>query len=124
MRNRLISILHALTGLKTVFAQERNFQIQIFISIAVFILMFLFPLTAVERVFLVLVMCLVLILELTNTALEYTLDIFHPRVHPTVGMVKDIMAGAVLVGALAAGIVGILIFLPHVQLWFHSGVFM
>lgn len=121
MRNRLISILHALKGLKTVFVQERNFQIQIFVSVAVFILMFLFPLTAIERVLLVMVMCLVLLLELTNTALEYTLDIFHPRVHPTVGMVKDIMAGAVLVGALAAAMVGILIFLPYIQTWLHSG---
>lgn len=113
MRKRLQSLWFAIRGLQTVFRQERNFQIQTFAAVVVALLMFLFPLTSLERIFLVLVMCLVLLLELTNTALEYTLDIFHPRVHPTVGMVKDIMAGAVLVGAITAFIVGVLIFLPH-----------
>ena len=108
-------------GLKTVFIQEKNFQIQVVSGIGAGILMFLFPLTSVERVLIVLVICLVLLLELTNTALEYTLDIFHPRVHPTVGIVKDVMAGAVLVGALAAVIVGALIFLPYVQAYLAYG---
>lgn len=121
MRNRLRSVLFALKGLKTVFVQEKNFQIQVGLAGIVIILMFFFPLTSLERVLLVLVMCLVLLLELTNTALEYTLDIFHPRVHPTVGLVKDIMAGAVLVGAISAVAVGILIFLPHVTTWLERG---
>lgn len=113
MKNRLKSVIFAIRGLRTVFIQEKNFQIQIFFAILVGILMFVFPLHSLERVILVLVICLVLLLELTNTALEYTLDIFHPRVHPTVGIVKDVMAGAVLISALAALIIGILIFLPH-----------
>lgn len=122
MRNRLRSLLFAFRGLRTVFRQERNFQIQTIVALIVVILMFVFPLTSVERIFLVFIICLVLLLELTNTALEYTLDIFHPRVHPTVGMVKDVMAGAVLVGAITATIIGALIFLPYVwplisQLW-------
>lgn len=115
MRNRLRSVLFALKGLKAVFLQEKNFQIQVVCAFVVAVLMFVFPLTSLERILLILVMCLVLLLELTNTALEYTLDIFHPRVHPTVGIVKDIMAGAVLIGASAALVVGILIFLPHIQ---------
>lgn len=114
MRKRLQSIGFALRGLQAVFRQERNFQIQTVAAVLVIIVMFVFPLTTIERGLLVLVMCLVLLLELTNTALEYTLDIFHPRIHPTVGVVKDIMAGAVLVGALAAVIIGALIFLPHI----------
>ena len=120
MRNRLRSVLCALRGLKTVFRQEKNFQIQVVSAGVVGVLMFLFPLTSVERVLIVFVVCLVLLLELTNTALEYTLDIFHPRVHPAVGTVKDVMAGAVLVGAFTAVIVGVLIFLPYIRVWFAS----
>ena len=115
MRKRLQSIGHALHGLKTVFRQEKNFQVQSVAAVIVLLLMFLFPLTGLERVILVLVVALVLLLELTNTALEYTLDIFRPRIHPTVGSVKDIMAGAVLVASIAAVVVGVLIFFPYIN---------
>lgn len=114
MRKRLQSFGFAFKGLRTVFRQEKNFQIQSIVGAAVFASMFIFPLASLERVLLVLVICLVLLLELTNTALEYTLDIFHPRIHPSVGVVKDIMAGAVLVAAATAFAVGVLIFLPHI----------
>lgn len=115
MRKRLQSITNALSGLRTVFIQEKNFQIQTILAISVFILMFIFPLTLMERLALILVVSLVLLLELTNTALEYTLDIFRPRIHPTVGIVKDIMAGAVLLSSLSAVIVGLLVFFPYVK---------
>lgn len=114
MRSRIKSLLYALRGLKTIFIQEKNFQIQTVIALVTVILMFVFPLTYLERILLVLVIGLVLLLEIANTVLEYTFDIFHPRVHPAVGVVKDIMAGAVLIGALMAGIIGIFIFLPYV----------
>lgn len=115
MRKRLQSISNALSGLRTVFLQEKNFQIQTVVALVVLFLMFLFPLSLMERLALILVIALVLLLELTNTALEYTLDIFRPRVHPTVGIVKDIMAGAVLLASLVAIIVGILVFLPYMK---------
>lgn len=114
MRKRLQSIGFAIKGLRTVFRQEKNFQIQTVVALIVFVLMMVTPLTSFERIILILLVALVLLLEITNTALEYTLDIFRPRVHPTVGIVKDIMAGAVLVGTLAAVTIGCIIFLPYV----------
>lgn len=118
MRKRLQSISNALSGLRTVFIQEKNFQIQIILAFIVLFLMFVFPLALMERLALILVISLVLLLELTNTALEYTLDIFRPRIHPTVGIVKDIMAGAVLLASLSAVIVGLLVFLPYFKALF------
>jgi diacylglycerol kinase len=46
--------------------------------------------------------------------LERTLDLLHPGEHPAVGAAKDIMAGAVLVAAVVAVVVGIILFLPHI----------
>jgi diacylglycerol kinase (ATP) len=40
--------------------------------------------------------------ELFNTAIERLADHLHPEVHPSIGMVKDCAAAAVLVAALAA----------------------
>jgi diacylglycerol kinase len=55
------------------------------------------------------------VLWLLNTAIEKYLDYKSPEQHPEVGKVKDIAAGAVLVCAFVALIIGGLIFLPK---WF------
>lgn len=40
--------------------------------------------------------------ELFNTALEHLTDHLHPQVHPSIKIVKDCAAGAVLVASLGA----------------------
>ena len=62
-----------------------------------------------------LAMGLVLSLELLNTAGEKLVDILSPDHDPRYGMVKDILAGAVLIAALAAALVGSLVFLPRLS---------
>ncbi|MBE0651218.1 MAG: diacylglycerol kinase, partial [Bacteroidales bacterium] len=41
-------------------------------------------------------------------------DIVHPDHDPRAGLVKDLAAGAVLITAIAAAIVGFLIFIPKI----------
>ena len=53
--------------------------------------------------------------ELFNTAIEKLVDLVSPERHPIAGQVKDIAAGAVLVCAVAAAIIGIIIFLPYLS---------
>ena len=71
------------------------------------------PLRTWEIVVLILLVVMVLTMEILNTALENFSDLFKPRVHPYVGVVKDLMAGSVLITALGALIVGSIILLPH-----------
>ena len=68
--------------------------------------------SGVEWALLTLSVGLVLALELLNTAGEKLVDILSPDHDPRYGMVKDILAGVVLIAALAAAVVGALIFLP------------
>lgn len=62
-----------------------------------------------------LVCALVLALELVNSALESTLDLVSPEFHPLVKRAKDAAAGAVLVAALFAVLVGLWVLGP--PLW-------
>ena len=57
---------------------------------------------------------LVISLEMVNTAIEIVVDIVSPKYDIRAGRAKDIAAGAVLVNAIVAAIVGLLIFLPKV----------
>lgn len=60
---------------------------------------------------------LVIGLEMVNSTLERMADHFHPERHPAIRDIKDLAAGAVLIAAIAAAIIGALIFLPKFGLW-------
>lgn len=107
------SFVDAGRGLRHVFNQEQNFRIQIVIACIVVGLIIYFPLRVWEIILLIILIMMVLTMELLNTAFERFTDLFKPRIHPYVGFVKDIMAGAVLLTSLGAFIVGFMIFEPH-----------
>lgn len=52
--------------------------------------------------------------ESTNTAFEHLCDVVSPELHPSVEKAKDIAAGAVLICACGAAILGILTLWPYV----------
>ena len=50
--------------------------------------------------------------EALNTALELLADAAKPEFHPLVKQAKDVAAGAVLIAAIGAAVIGALIFIP------------
>ena len=107
------SFFCALRGLVQVWREERNFKIHMFAALAVVVLMLILPLKAWEYIVLTLTIALVLILEISNTITERFVDMVKPRLHGYVGAIKDMMAGAVLIMSIAAAVVGVIIFFPH-----------
>lgn len=57
---------------------------------------------------------LVISLELVNTAVESTVDLVTEEKRPLAKKAKDTAAGAVLVSAIAAAIIGLMIFVPKI----------
>lgn len=107
------SFRYASEGIFFALRHERNFQIECVAALAVTVLMFLYPLSGTERAVLMLTMAIVLGLEMVNTALERVMDILKPRIHPYARVIKDVMAGAVLLASLLAFVTGVLIFTPY-----------
>ncbi|MEI8123705.1 MAG: diacylglycerol kinase family protein [bacterium] len=79
------------------------------LAIAIF-LGFYFGITQSEWISLIIVAGLVLVSEAFNTAIEIDIDLTSPDFHPYAKDTKDVAAGAVLISAIIAIIVGILIF--------------
>lgn len=111
----LKSFADAFRGLKHVFKSEQNFRMQVLLGLFVFVAAAYFPLRSWEVILLILLVLLVLLVEILNTAFENFSDLLKPRLHHYVGVVKDIMAGAVLLTSLVALIVGTIIFYPHLE---------
>jgi len=107
------SFTYAFSGLAKVFWEERNFRIHALISLLVIILAYYFRIAVWQLAILILIIALILILEIINTIFERLLDLLKPRIHQYVKDIKDMTAAAVLVGAWAAVLLGILIFLPY-----------
>lgn len=113
---RLIkSFTDAFRGLKHVFRSEQNFRIQVLVGVLVVVAAFWLPLQTWERILVILLVLLVLLVEILNTVFEYFSDLLKPRLHHYIYVIKDVMAGAVLLTSLVAMVVGIIIFYPHLK---------
>jgi diacylglycerol kinase len=115
----LHGFVHAWRGLLLAFKTERNFRIHTAAALIIAVALCIVPLAAWEKVILLLVVAAVLVLELINSVLERMVDLVKPRLHQYVGDIKDLMAGAVLVAAVFAVLVGVVILGPHVKLLFN-----
>ncbi len=115
LKTRLQSIQYALDGIKYILETQQNARIHLFFTLAVFILGFLFGITRMEWITLVLTVGLVWAAELFNTAVEVMVDLISPEKHIAAKICKDISAGSVLVTAFISILVGLLIFGP--PLW-------
>jgi diacylglycerol kinase len=107
------SFRYAVRGLVYAWKTEQNFRSEVYIALLVLIMMLVFPLRPIEQVLLGLLIVWVLTLELINTVLERMADIVRPKVHPYIKITKDLMAGAVLIFAAGAAVIGIIIFYPY-----------
>jgi diacylglycerol kinase (ATP) len=109
---RLRSFVYAWEGIVSFFRWEHNAQIHLAITFLVLVLSVTLGVNKWEAIAVVFSIALVWITEMCNTAIEKTMDFISIEKHPQIKLIKDIAAGAVLVAAIAAIIVGCFIFIP------------
>lgn len=112
-RERFIrSFGYAFRGVVTLLVTQGNARVHAVASVIVIGLGWWLKISAGEWCAAVLAMGLVFTAEALNTAIEAAVDLASPELHPLAGRAKDVAAGAVLCAAIAAAIVGAIIFLP------------
>ncbi|GIO97985.1 diacylglycerol kinase family protein [Paenibacillus lautus] len=110
----------AIRGILTAVQTERNMKIHIAAALIVFIAAALLQLDRMSWLFLLLAIALVFIAELVNTAVEAIIDLISPEEHVLARVAKDTAAGAALVAAVFAVVIGILVFYEPVWEWIQS----
>ncbi len=93
---------YALSGIKHTWQNEVSFRTQIRLAVLALCSLFILRPPMVWVALVLIMVCLVLALELVNTALEQVLDGLHPGQAEFVRIAKDCAAGAVFVVSLAA----------------------
>ncbi|MBP0008494.1 MAG: diacylglycerol kinase family protein [Roseofilum sp. SBFL] len=113
------SFKYAWAGVTYAFRTQRNFRIHVIAGSLVMIVGSLLQVNAVEAAILAVMISLVLVLELLNTALEAVVDLtVEQNYHELAKIAKDCAAGAVLISAIASIIVGIILLLPKLVILF------
>jgi len=111
---RAKSFTHAGRGVGIFFKSTHNAWVHVGILVIAVGAGVYFEITSVEWMLLVLASGLVLAAESFNTAIEIDIDLTSPDYHPYARDTKDVAAGAVLISAITAAVIGIFIFGPHV----------
>jgi diacylglycerol kinase len=106
------SLKAAVRGVSFTFKNERNFRIEIYIAFFVVCALIILRATLSQAAVVIMMIFLVLMIELMNTAIERVVDILKPRKHPYAKVIKDVSAATVLILAVGASIVGTIIFIP------------
>jgi diacylglycerol kinase len=104
------SFSYAVKGILAAVKEQRNLKIHLVVAVLVIALGFYFQITNIEWCILLLTIGLVIGLELINTAIENLVDLVTSERKPLAGKIKDIAAGAVLVAAVIAVVIGVVVF--------------
>lgn len=107
------SFRYAFAGIGYCMRSQRNFRIHCVSGAAAAVLAVILGISPTEWAVLALIITMVLAAEMINTVVEAVVDLASPGFHPLAKIAKDAAAGAVLINAIGAVVVGIWLFLPH-----------
>jgi diacylglycerol kinase (ATP) len=122
LRKFLESTNNAIEGIIYTAKTQRHLRYHLFA--AAFVLLFTYIIGVERTDFLIisLVVILVLLSEMINTAIEYVVDMLSPEYSEKARIAKDVAAGAVFITAFGAVIVGYVVLFPYVKTIFDTGI--
>ena len=117
-KKQLRSFGYAWKGIRCCIGKEQNLSFHLIATVVTVIAGFLLEITRIDWMSVILCIGVVIAAELFNSAIEKLVDLVSPERHPIAGQVKDIAAGAVLVCAATAAIIGLIVFIPYLTRFF------
>ncbi len=115
MHKVLHSLKNAFLGLQYCFKTQRNMAIHALIGVIILAFGLLLHTSLYDKLFLLSAIMLVLVAEAFNTAIEKTIDLYTEERNSLAQIAKDVAAGAVLLTAIYAVLVGLVVLGP--PLW-------
>ena len=107
MKHRFIdSVNFAIQGILHATRTQKHMRYHFCSAIVLLVAVLFLPLTALEFTVLCLSVSFVLFAEMLNTAVETIVDLVSPEYHPLAKIAKDVAAGAVLIAAFGAAVMG------------------
>jgi diacylglycerol kinase (ATP) len=112
---RLKSFGFAFAGIGLMLRTQHNAWLHLAATILVCAAGVFFQISAADWRWAIVAIVIVWVAEAMNTAFEHLCDVVSPDFHASVKKAKDVAAGAVLICALGASVIGVLIFWPYLN---------
>jgi diacylglycerol kinase len=120
---RLESFRHAFDGWRFLVRNEPNMRIHLGLAACAMALGIWLRIDAAEWRWLIVAVALVLAAEALNTAVEQACNAVSRSYNPAIKAAKDVAAGAVLIAAIAAALIGMSVFAPRLVQPDRTGLF-
>jgi diacylglycerol kinase len=114
LQKHVKSFSHASHGLWWVVSTQSNFKIHLLLSLTAVIGSFVFSISYPEFLVILVLICLGLVIEIVNTAIEETIDALDKNPREEIRIAKDVSASAMLVFSVGSFIIACVIFVPRI----------
>jgi diacylglycerol kinase (ATP) len=121
LRRWLKSANYAIEGILHGAKTQRHLRYHFFSAAFILFLSYLVGVTRLEFVIISLAVILVISSEMLNSAVEVIVDLLSPEYSEKARVAKDIAAGAVLITAFGAAVLGYIILFPYLKALFSGG---
>jgi diacylglycerol kinase (ATP) len=121
LRRWLKSANFAIEGILHGTKTQRHLRYHLYSAAFVLILSYVLGVSRNDFLIIALTVIVVLLAELSNTAIEAVVDMVSPEQSEKAKIAKDVAAGAVLTTAFGAAVIGYIIILPHLRNAFQDG---
>ncbi|MBI4848924.1 MAG: diacylglycerol kinase [Nitrospirae bacterium] len=113
---------HAIEGILHAAKTQRHMRYHLYAAILILIISFTIGISWSEFVILITLSIIVLAIEMLNTAVESITDVLFKEYNEQAKWIKDVAAGAVLITALGAAVIGYIILFEPVKSFFYNGL--
>jgi len=117
-KKRILSFKYAFNGIAYIYKTQHNSWIHTIFMVLAITLNIVLKIDLIEWAVILIVMSIVLVAEIFNTAIELIIDFISPNYNKIAGIVKDVAAGGVLLTVFFAVAVGGIIYLPKINAMF------
>jgi diacylglycerol kinase (ATP) len=121
VRNFIASVRYAIEGFVAALKHEPSFREDFVFVILLVPLAIILPVNAVSTALMIASLLLIMIVELLNSAIEWTIDYLRPEIHPLAKRVKDMASAAVFVSYVNCIIVWVVLLWPSNAVWQRIG---
>lgn len=122
LRKWIDSANNAIEGILHAAKTQRHLRYHFYSAVAVLVLSYILGVERTDFLIISIAVILVLLSEMINTAIEYVVDMISPEHSEKARVAKDVAAGAVLITAFGAAVLGYIILFPYFSRAFEQGI--
>ncbi|MCL4491849.1 MAG: diacylglycerol kinase [Nitrospirae bacterium] len=123
LRKWIYSANNAIEGILHAARTQRHLRYHLYFASAALFLSYILGVERTDFLIISVAVILVLLAEMVNTAIEYLVDMISPEYSEGARVAKDVSAGAVLITAFGAAVLGYIILFPYFRDIFEKGVY-